>query len=84
MTVTKVWWTVINSSSNIRNSQNISFLSKCHILFGMYCDGLHKMVYKAIAYEKNFISKNVTQKIIKSEIWRLQMATVFARKMNFL
>ena len=28
------------------------FLSKCHILFDMYCDGLHKMVYKAIAYEK--------------------------------
>ena len=51
----------------------------------MYYDGLHKMVYKAIAYEKSFISKNATQKILKSEIWRLQMTTVFARiQMNFL
>lgn len=56
---------VINSSSNIRNSQNISFSSKCQILFDMYCDGLHKMVYKAIACEKSFINKMLLKKHLK-------------------
>lgn len=36
MTVTNVWWTVNNSSSNICNSQNISFLSYTQKLLEKY------------------------------------------------
>ena len=36
MTVTNVWWTVNNSSSNVRNSQNISFLSYTQKLLEKY------------------------------------------------
>ena len=52
MTVTNVWWTVNNGSSNIRNSQNISFLSytqkvlKKYILLDQLKDGNNKKFTK--------------------------------------